>query len=766
MSMKNYNQFSDEDSYLPVKYRLISSEDKKKLEKLIADTPGIVVLDHFALQRKELIKTRMPGRPLTDQQLQELYDESLNSEPAREQGTWVYYPWLNKLVHVLDEDEFVELRTNRNFYKITPQEQKELSAKTLGIIGLSVGHAVAVCIATERICGHLKLADFDAIELSNLNRISTSVVNIGVNKCVSTARTLLEIDPYLQVECYTSGITEENLDGFLMSGSKLDVLIDECDSIDIKIALRVAAKQYGIPVVMETSDRGMLDVERFDRETERPVLHGLLDGIPLNGLKHLTNEQKIPLVLKIADVSKGSVRGKASMLEVGRSISTWPQLASSVTLGGAVVTDVCRRILLDQYHESGRYYVDIEAIAANKNDAGVTASVNPFRPFELNAALGLIADYTPGSESEDLDAGYLKQIITFANTAPSTGNDQPWKWVYHHKTLFLFHDRYRSFSFGDFDHIASNITFGGAIENLRLKAWQLGYAIQFKLFPVAAAEDLVCAINFRKHNGGQKDADIFRPALVNVIPQRITNRNASTADAVPSGHLRQLQEAAESVEGAQLHFITGKNDILTIGKIIGECDRLRLLNSKGHEDFVKREMRWTPQQAEQTKDGIDIRTLGLTGPLIAALSIIKDAGVASHLKKINGAKALIDAAVATVNTASLLAVLTLPKYSPHDFVYGGISMERFWLQATELGYAVHPLISPFYLFPRITKGGGAGLDAGEVEKLFSLRNEFKRILPLDDDGAEVFICKLAIAPEPTIKTLRLPIEETLYIAKT
>ena len=36
------------------------------------------------------------------------------------------------------------------------------------------------------------------------------------------------------------------------------------------------------------------------------------------------------------------------MVEVKESLSSWPQLASSVTLGGALVADVARRLLLGQ----------------------------------------------------------------------------------------------------------------------------------------------------------------------------------------------------------------------------------------------------------------------------------------------------------------------------------------------------------------------------------------------------------------------------------
>ena len=90
-------------------------------------------------------------------------------------GVWVHYPWSGKLVHVLPEDAFIEVRTNRNRDKITREETAALKDKTVGIAGLSVGQTTAIALAMERGCGRLKLADFDVIELSNLNRIRCSL---------------------------------------------------------------------------------------------------------------------------------------------------------------------------------------------------------------------------------------------------------------------------------------------------------------------------------------------------------------------------------------------------------------------------------------------------------------------------------------------------------------------------------------------------------------------------------------------------------------
>jgi molybdopterin/thiamine biosynthesis adenylyltransferase/nitroreductase len=764
IAMKKYQERESDQIYIPQILVLGTDEGETQYAALIAAHPEIRIHNLYALQKKELFKIRNPSRRLNDSDLDNLYNEWISGREPAHEGVWVYYPWLNKLVHTLSREEFIELRTNRNHYKISPEEQQQLLNKQVGIIGLSVGHAVAVCMATERICGKLKLADFDDIELSNLNRIKTSILNIGINKCISTAREIAELDPFLDVECYTDGINEDNLQAFLLEGGKLDILVDECDGLDIKIQCRQEAKKHKIPVVMETSDKGMLDVERYDLEEERPVLHGLLNGISFDKLKNLTNEEKIPLILRIADVKKGSLRGKVSMLEVGQSISTWPQLASAVTLGGAVVTDVCRRILLDQYNESGRYYIDIEALAGNTKPAPkLQGTANPHKPFDLEISAGL-SDLIPVS------GGLIKpslqqveQMVEAACLAPSTGNDQPWKWVYKDGQLFLFHDAHRSYSFGDFHHIASYISLGAAYENLLLKSNQLGFKIKASFFPSPANQRLVAAINFVDDHTAENFEQVYAPELAGMISTRCTNRNPSVATIIPGNEVQLLISAAESVDGSTLHCITKKEEILALGRIIGECDRIRLLNKEGHKDFVEREMRWTADEAHDRKDGIDIRTLGMSSPLMAALSIIKDGEVTDCLKKINGGKALVDAAMHTAGTSSFIGIITLPKYKKEDFFAGGIAMQRLWLQASQLGYAVHPLISPFYLFPRVFKGNGEGLDAQEIEKLKSFRQLFAKIIAIDDDAAEVFMFKLAKAAAPALKTLRLPLTETFFV---
>jgi len=759
-----YHNLDPNKIYLPVLLELSQKADKEKFNDLISAKTDQIILDLFSSQKKELFKVRSPRQRLNSLETDALYDQWIKDKTPDNEGVWVYYPWLNRLIHILNKEEFIELRTSRNQFKITPGEQTDLSGKTIGIIGLSVGHAVALSIATERICSKLKLADFDTIELSNLNRIKTGIQNIGLNKCVVTAREIAEIDPFLEIECYQDGITDDNLENFLLEGGKLDILIDECDGLEMKIACRQMAKKLRIPVVMETSDKGMLDVERFDLEADRPILHGFLNDVPAERLKNISPEDRIPLVLKIVDAANSSLRGQLSLIEVGQTISTWPQLASAVTLGGGVVTDVCRRILLDQYNESGRYYVDLEKIIGNKNAIGKEeVNPNPHRLFSLEDAINTADSLPAASNSFPPAPEIVSEIVEAAGLAPSAANDQPWKWLYRNGRLYLFNDQQRAYSFANFSDTRAYISFGAAYENLLLKTHQHGLKIKSELFPIASDQSLVVIIDFFREEETENFDTVYSPESVAFIANRSSNRNPSVAAEIPENTLQELIKAGESVSGSKVQFVTDKEKIIQLGKIIGESERLILLNKAGHKDFYERNIRWTPDHSEQSRDGLDLRSLGMVPAQIAAFSIIKNPKVAEVLKNIGGGNALVDGMIRTASLASGFGLVTFKGTKSSDYFLGGIAMQRLWLKAEELELAVHPLNAPLHLFARLQASGESGLDEKELEIIRSLRKKFLEIIPVGTDMAETFLFKIAKADKAAIRSKRLPLSEILFI---
>ncbi|CAM5717004.1 Rv1355c family protein [Mycolicibacterium aubagnense] len=218
---------SDANEYRPQILDPTDSADVITLDRLRSDS-HIQVLDHHSTELENLRRLRPePAAALLD-----------------EPGRWVWYPWRRILVSILGPDSFRALRLDRNRNGITSEEQTRLAELTVGVAGLSVGHVIAHTLAAQGLCGRLRLADFDRIELSNLNRIPATVFDLGLNKAVAAARRIAELDPYLPVEVFHAGLTADSVDDFL---DGLNVLVEECDSLDIKAIVRVAAKHRRDP---------------------------------------------------------------------------------------------------------------------------------------------------------------------------------------------------------------------------------------------------------------------------------------------------------------------------------------------------------------------------------------------------------------------------------------------------------------------------------------------------------------------------------------
>src|SRR3989344_7153932 len=101
---------------------------------------------------------------------------------------WVVIPWRKVAVHTLAKDEYVALRTSRNFNLLTKSEAKTLADKKIGIAGLNVGNPAAICLVQEGIGAYFRMTDNDILSLSNLNRFRASIADLGVNKAVLSAR--------------------------------------------------------------------------------------------------------------------------------------------------------------------------------------------------------------------------------------------------------------------------------------------------------------------------------------------------------------------------------------------------------------------------------------------------------------------------------------------------------------------------------------------------------------------------------------------------
>jgi hypothetical protein len=750
----------------PEIYRMNDAADRDRLDALLVSGRVRHVHDELHSQLRELMRVLDPSAKFTPASLDEAARAHLGAVPPHLYGTWVFYPWSGRLVHLLEEAEFILVRTDRNRNKITRAEQERLMDLKVGVIGLSVGQSVCLTMALERSFGELRIADFDTLDLSNLNRIRSGVHMLGELKAVNVAREIAELDPFLKVVVHPEGVTTDNMDRFLLEGGKLDVLVDECDSVGIKIAARIRSKELGIPVVMDTSDRGLIDVERFDLEPDRPILHGLIAHLdPQEAMKARTQEEKLPFVIPITGLDTLSKRMKASMLEIDRSVTTWPQLATSVVLGGAVTGDVIRRMALGQLTSSGRWFVDLEEMISDGRERRVDHEdpLTRYVPDELTVeSMTHVAIDLPAitSTNASLSEFLARKLATAGSLAPSGGNNQPWRFLHHNGRLLLFMDPQRAFSTIDPGLRYARVGLGACIENIVLEATTLGIHLNISTGPFPDASNLVAV--FEQTSAVPPDRSPVSEALAPFIGKRCTNRRGGQWDPLRSDEMSSLRRTVTaSFPSFDVRFIHEPDQLTRLGAICGAAERIRMLNPLCHHDMFQREMRWNAEQAERTGDGVDVRTLELSTKDATGLGIAADPSAVAYLSDWRQGKGLEELTAKLVNTSSAVAFVCVPDLDPDTALNGGRAVQRLWLKATALNLAAQPVSAPLFMGHHGRWDVNGYLTASEHAEANDL---LERTTALVGAGTltPLFMLRLSRADKPTVRSLRKPISDLYH----
>ncbi|MET0387425.1 MAG: Rv1355c family protein [Polyangiales bacterium] len=721
---------------------------RERLAHLLAREPNLAIIDTLPTQLADLARVRKKRKQLAAADLAAEIDLVLEGSPLHEFGNWVHFPWRHQLVRLLPEAPFRQLRWDRNQYKIAADEQRLLASKTILVVGLSVGRTALLNLVQEGIGTHFRLCDFDHLDISNLNRLRGSVADIGVNKVVLAAREVFEQDPYLDVAIYPQGASADNLEEVFPA--TVDLLVEECDDLCMKLWLRERARALRVPVIMETSDRGMLDIERFDREPERPVFHGLVADLEARSLQGLTTRQRVPFVLRILDTERLSVRLSSSLAEVEESISTWPQLASSVSLGGALVCDAARRILLGTHQVSGRYYVDLDELL--REDARAALPLGS--PIEVGiAAEALQARTLPEKPARSLaaDSGALhRYLVGHAIWAPSGGNQQPWRFHSHRDGLDCLRSTEGAASFLDFAGWGELLALGAAVENICLAAPSVGLharVIETTADPMRVAH---IALSRGEH------AELPLRAQ---IPRRVTHRHVIAGQLLDPSTQQDLVRSAEA-HGLVCRVVQDPAGVAALGRTLGELDRLRALIEPYHRELFD-ELRWTPEDVCATRTGIDLCSLELQEADRAGLAVLRRWPVAEFMRRHGLGAGLRHAAVKALAGCAGVTLLSAPSgWSPFEC---GRRLQRFWLEATALGLAFQPWLPGLAMLARAEHG--LGLTPDDAAAIRGHGTQLRALWQLPGGFAPLFVGRtLVAAPEPSARSLRLPVERVLVSA--
>jgi hypothetical protein len=353
---------SKQTEYKPVIFDLSKVSDQKILKSLIDEGKLLHATDDYEEELTELFGVNNPNLVYTPdfRKLVLNYIQELNTAlPSWKQGRWVYYPWRSLIAHVLIEDDFFKVRTARNKNLINQAEQEKFYNSTAGIGGLSVGSSIAYALVLQGGPKNIKLADMDKLALSNTNRVLAGVDSLGVLKVEMTARRMYEVNPYMNIEVFPEGINKDNIESFF---SGLDIVIDELDNLAVKFLIRQQAKKNKIAVVMgaDNGDNAVIDVERYDINPDLPYFHGRLGDVTYEELSSLDKFGIGRTITRHIGPENVTIRMQESLLEMGKTIVSWPQLGGAALVNGASIAYCVRKILNKEELESNRAFVSLD----------------------------------------------------------------------------------------------------------------------------------------------------------------------------------------------------------------------------------------------------------------------------------------------------------------------------------------------------------------------------------------------------------------------
>ena len=174
----------------------------------------------------------------------------------------------------LSDDELLRYSRQILLAQIDIAGQLRLQQSRVLIVGLGgLGSPVALYLAAAGV-GCLHLADFDRVDLSNLQRqILHDVDSLGQLKVASAARRLRQINPRLELHLHETALDADSLGATVAA---VDLVLDCSDNFGTREAINAACVAAVKPLVSGAAIRleGQLSV--FDpRRADSPCYHCL-----------------------------------------------------------------------------------------------------------------------------------------------------------------------------------------------------------------------------------------------------------------------------------------------------------------------------------------------------------------------------------------------------------------------------------------------------------------------------------------------------------
>lgn len=345
---------------------------------------------------------------------------------------------------------------------------------------------------------------------------------------------------------------------------------------------------------------------------------------------------------------------------------------------------------------------------------------------------------------------HIVSILKAGIQAPSGDNCQPWAFKVDGNYIDLYLRPEVDRSFFNFRQLASVISCGAVLENMRCEAARLGYMLDFEVDGSGDFSKPIAKMHIEKSRARSEDLI----TLSKVIYKRCTNRKMYDRRPIPAEHIEQLKREVERISGCELHLFTDRKDIFRWARLVYMADRLRTERRDLHEHLMSM-IRWTDEEAREKRDGLPLKNLeaGLAGELF--LRATRSWKVMRVCNAVGLSKLVAFHSFRAMLNSSAVGVVTAPEMNVINYVTGGQSIERIWLKSGDLSLSIQPMTA-ITLFLNKLYGDGTDVFAKKHKEIMqvivmNLKKFFQKYLL---NTIPIFLFRLGYALQPTYVTYR------------
>ncbi len=354
-----------------------------------------------------------------------------------------------------------------------------------------------------------------------------------------------------------------------------------------------------------------------------------------------------------------------------------------------------------------------------------------------------------------------RQLVQAAILAPTPDNNQPWQFASQGETLVVCLDPSRTLP-SDVHSMFDLIGLGAAIENAAIAARQAGYMTEVSLAPAATTASAntpseivngprpVATLHFRL--GAHPDP------LYPHLAGRCTNRKPYSRRPISQEVLGRIAAAADCFTGIQLDWIADRPRIKHLARLVAVGDRFRFQYEPFHRE-IYRQLRFTPQEAQHTGDGLDVRTLALPPGTGLLLRFLRPWNRMRWIHRLRLTGCLTLPSRVTVRQSGALGAISVPGPAREHYLLAGRAFQRGWLAATAENLALQPLGSLPIFLAQWEQLAGRNLSPAHQRLARRLRRELDACIPRLTARTLVMLFRIGYAPMPQVRSLRRKPEE-------